>query len=73
LTDILIRNVPEVDVARLDRLAERHGLSRSDFLRQVIAGQRDVAPRRLTLADLERFAQITEDLNDPEIMRGAWE
>ena len=72
VADILIRSVPQEDLARLDRLAERLGVSRSDYLRQVIAGQRDLSARKLTLADLDRFAQATADLNDPDVMRGAW-
>ena len=31
---ILIRNVPETDLVRLDRIAERLGLSRSSYLRR---------------------------------------
>jgi hypothetical protein len=72
VTDVLIRNVPEEDLARVDRIAERLGVSRSDYLKQVIAGQRDVPGRKVTLADLERFAEVAADLNDPEVMRGAW-
>ncbi|MDR0593062.1 MAG: ribbon-helix-helix protein, CopG family [Bifidobacteriaceae bacterium] len=72
MSDILVRNVPEEDVARLDRAAERLGLSRADYLRQLIAGARELPARRVTLADLDRFAAATPDLGDPDVMRQAW-
>jgi hypothetical protein len=72
MANILIRNVPDDDLARLDRAAERQGLSRSDYLRRLIAGQPDVPARKLELADLRKFAAATADLHDPDVMRGAW-
>jgi hypothetical protein len=65
--------MPEEDLARSDGAAERLGLSRSEYLRRLIAGQPDVPVRKLVLADLDRFARGTADLGDPEAMRGAWE
>lgn len=72
MPDVLIRNVPEDDLARIDRAANRLGVSRSDLLRQIIAGQRELPARRLTQADLTRFGELTADLRQPEIRRGAW-
>jgi hypothetical protein len=60
-------------LARLDRLAERFGLSRAEYLRQVIAGRRDLPAKDFTPEDLERFAAATADLLDSAVMRGAWE
>jgi hypothetical protein len=72
VTDVLIRSVSEEDLARLDRAAERAGLSRAEYLRRLIAGQVAVPAQPLTLADLQEFTRATPDLGDPDVMRGAW-
>ncbi|MDR1152075.1 MAG: ribbon-helix-helix protein, CopG family [Bifidobacteriaceae bacterium] len=72
MTDVLIRNVRDDDLARVDRAAERAGLSRAEYLRRVIAEQVDVPTKDLTLEDLRQFTRATTDLDDPDVMRGAW-
>jgi hypothetical protein len=72
VTDLLIRDVPEEDVARIDAHAARLGLSRTEYLRRRLRQEaaRPVGP--VTVADLERFAARFGDLADPEVMRQAW-
>ncbi|OHU99102.1 FitA-like ribbon-helix-helix domain-containing protein [Mycobacterium talmoniae] len=73
MADILIRGVPDDVVEALDAHAQRVGLSRSEYLRRLLTTQRPVDQRSLTVADLARSAQAFADLDDPEVMRRAWE
>ena len=69
VTDILIRDVPDDVVAALDANAQRAGITRAEYLRRVLAEQQGPA---LTRDHLNRFAQRTADLGDPEVMAAAW-
>ena len=69
MTDILIRNVPDEVVAVLDANAQRAGVTRAEYLRRVLAEQRGQA---LTREQLDRFAERTADLGNPEVMAAAW-
>jgi predicted nucleic acid-binding protein len=69
MTDILIRNVPDEVVAVLDANAHRAGVTRAEYLRRVLAEQRG---RALTREQLDRFAERTADLGNPEVMAAAW-
>ncbi len=69
VTDILIRNVPDEVVAALDANAQRAGVTRAEYLRRVLAEQRG---RALTREQLDRFAERTADLGNPEVMAAAW-
>ncbi|MGQ0574655.1 MAG: type II toxin-antitoxin system VapB family antitoxin [Pseudonocardia sp.] len=73
MPDILIRDVPADVLAAVDANAERLGLSRSEFLRRQIAQVAARRPQRCTVEDLRRTAEVFADLDDPEIMRKAWE
>jgi hypothetical protein len=70
--DVLIRDVPAEDLARIDAHAARLGLSRTEYLRRRLRQEaaRPVGP--VTTADLQRFAARFADLGDPEVMRRAW-
>jgi hypothetical protein len=71
--DLLIRDVPAEDLARIDALAAGLKLSRTEFLRRrlhQVAAARSSTP--VTSADLQRFASRFSDLEDPEVMRRAW-
>ncbi|MEV4418874.1 ribbon-helix-helix protein, CopG family [Patulibacter sp. NPDC049589] len=72
MPDVLIRDLPAEDLARLDAHAARQGLSRTEYLRRRLheAAARLDAP--VTAGDLERFAARFGDLADPEVMRQAW-
>jgi hypothetical protein len=70
MTDILIRDVSDDVVAAIDANALRAGLSRTDYLRQVLAG---VSPCAIvTLDHFKRLAVLCADLSDPEVMASAW-
>lgn len=72
MTDVLIRNVPAGDLARIDEHAERMGLSRGEYLRRRIAQDAARGARTVTVSDLERAASLHGDLLDDQIMRDAW-
>lgn len=69
VTDILIRDVPDEVVAALDANAQRAGVTRAEYLRRVLAEQQGPA---VTREHLNRFAERTADLGDPEVMAAAW-
>jgi hypothetical protein len=71
MPDILIRDVPEDAVARIDAAAAQAGLSRAEYLRRVLLAQRGPA-EPITHDHLARFAELTADALDPDVMRGAW-
>ncbi|MFT4187988.1 MAG: ribbon-helix-helix protein, CopG family [Aeromicrobium sp.] len=73
MTDLLIRNVDDDDVHRLDDLARRLGVSRSELLRQELKGlaQRAAVPS-VTRENLERSTALLDDALDDEIMEQAW-
>lgn len=72
MADILIRDVDDDVIARIDGEAERLGVSRSEFLRRelrAISSSRG----RTTRADLNRFSVLAADLLDDDAMAKAWE
>jgi metal-responsive CopG/Arc/MetJ family transcriptional regulator len=72
MTDVLIRDVPDDVLATIDAKAKRVGLSRSEYLRRALEreGAHDAGP--VTLDQLKRVATLAKDLDDPEVMSGAW-
>ena len=72
MSDILIRDVPDDVVAAVDSRAQRAGISRSEYLRRVLARERDATPVAMTIADLEWFADAFADLTDDDVMGAAW-
>lgn len=72
MPDILIRDIPAHDLARIDAHAARLGLSRTEYLRRRLHqdAARPAAP--VTADDLRAFALRFGDLDDPEVMRQAW-
>lgn len=70
MTDILIRDVPEPDIRKIDEKAGNAGISRTEYLRRLIAedARRPVAVTSLRAADFSKFA----DLADDELMTTAW-
>jgi hypothetical protein len=69
MTDILIRDVPDEVVAAVDANAQRSGQTRAEYLRRLLAEQQRPA---LTREQLNRFAERTADLDNPEVMAAAW-
>lgn len=72
MVDILIPDVDDAAIARIDQLADHIGVSRQEYLHQWV---RQLAQRagRTTAADLERFSELAGDLLDDDVMRRAWE
>ena len=72
---ILIRDLPDHVIAAIDANAKRLGLSRNEYLRRQLAGEAraEVSRRRVTVEDLKRLTSLISDINDPEIMAGAWD
>lgn len=68
MTDVLIRNVPDEDLSRIDEHAARLGLSRGEYLRRSISQEARRHSSPLSVSDFDKF----ESLTDEETMRGAW-
>jgi hypothetical protein len=72
VTDILIRDVPEEVLAAIDAKAKRVGLSRTAYLRRALERERVPDAGPVTVEQLERTASLARDLDDPDVMSGAW-
>lgn len=72
MTDILIRGVPDEVLAAIDAKAKRLGLSRAAYLRRALEREGSEAGAPMTLGALERFADLSADLDDPHVMSDAW-
>ena len=72
MTDILIPDVPDKVLATIDNNAKRLGISRVEYVHRLLAQERPIDAEPVTLEHLKNFAQLTADLNDPEVMSGAW-
>jgi hypothetical protein len=70
--DILIRDLPDEVIAAVDALASRLGLSRSEYVRRRLAQDAATAGTIVSTQDLERFAELFGDLDDPSVMSRAW-
>ncbi|MBT8241729.1 MAG: antitoxin [Acidimicrobiia bacterium] len=72
MTDILIRDVPDVVLAAIDAKAKQVGLSRTEYLRRALERERTQSNGPIGIDQLEHLAALTKDLNDPDIMSDAW-
>lgn len=72
MTDILIRDVPDEVLVAIDAKAKRAGLSRSEYLRRTLERERVPDAGVVTVEQLERAASLARDLDDPDVMGGAW-
>jgi Ribbon-helix-helix protein, copG family len=72
MADVLIRDVPDDVIARVDAHAKRLGLSRSEYVRRRLAQDAAVHDTAVSVEDLARFAEAFGDLADPEAMSQAW-
>jgi hypothetical protein len=72
MADLLIRDVPAEDVARIDAHAARLGLSRTEYLRRRLRQEAARSLGPVTTDDLKRFSSRFSDLADDEVMRRAW-
>lgn len=74
MADVLIRGLSDAAVAHIDASAAARGLSRQEYLRRRFETERSEGQPQstLTLDDIRRAADAAADLNDPEVMDGAW-
>lgn len=72
MPDILIRDVPDEVLAAIDAKAKRLGLSRTGYLRRTLERQHQQHVGSVTIDQLERVALLAQDLDDPDVMSGAW-
>ena len=72
VTDILIRGVPDEVIAAIDIKAKRVGLSRNEYLRRTLEGERATGAVPISVEDLKRLAVLAQDLGDPQVMSSAW-
>jgi hypothetical protein len=73
MPNILIRDLSQEAVDRIDAAAANLGLSRNEFLRRQF--ERSTAPvgeRTVTNEDWHRSAEVFADLGDPSVMDAAW-
>lgn len=72
MTDILIRGVPDDVVGAIDARAKRLGISRTEYLRRTLERERVQTTGPVTVEHLVRTASLARDLDDPDVMSGAW-
>lgn len=72
MTDILIRDVPEEVVADIDIKAAKAGVSRTEYLRRILAREQANSQNQVTISSLAEFAETFSDLENPEVMGDAW-
>lgn len=72
MTDVLIRGVDDADLRAIDRQAERHGVSRGEFLRWATKRIARRETIQATTEDLLRSADLARDVLDDEVMGAAW-
>jgi Ribbon-helix-helix protein, copG family len=71
MPDVLIRDVPPEDLARIDAQAARAGLSRNEYLRRRL--RQEARPRAtVRVDDLRAFADRFGDLGAPDVIERAW-
>jgi hypothetical protein len=70
---ILISDLSQVAVDRIDAAAADLGLSRNEYLRRKFEeGDGATSGRTVTAEDRQRSAEVFTDLADPTVMIAAW-
>jgi hypothetical protein len=73
MPNILIRDLSQDAVDRIDAAASDLGLSRNEYLRRKLEGATGpAAERAVTAEDWQRSAEAFADLADPTVMETAW-
>ncbi len=73
MPNILIRDLSQQAVDRIDATAASLGLSRNEYLRRKF--EENISPasdRTVTTEDWQRSAEAFADLADPTVMEAAW-
>jgi hypothetical protein len=73
MPNILVRDLSQEAVDRIDAAAANLGLSRNEYLRRKFEEGVTPAPERtITTEDWNRSAEAFADLADPTVMGSAW-
>ena len=73
MPNILIRDLSQEAIDRIDAEAAHRGLSRNEYLRRKFEeGSGPTGDRRITDEDWQRSAEVFADLADPTVMDAAW-
>lgn len=72
MPDVLIRDVPEAVLAKLDAHAARLRISRAEYIRRRLAADAAISSAHVSTKDLRKFADRFADLADEEVMDTAW-
>ena len=74
MPNILIRDLSQEAIDRIDNAAANLGLSRNEYLRRKLEENTNPASdgRTITDEDWQRSAEVFADLADPAIMDAAW-
>lgn len=73
MPNILIRDLSEQAVDRIDAAAANLGLSRNEYLRRKFEEAVDPSGEQtVTAEDWQRSAEVFADLADPSVMEAAW-
>jgi hypothetical protein len=73
MPNILIRDLSQEAVDRIDAAAAGLGLSRNEYLRRKFEeGTGATGERTVTAEDWQRSAEVFADLADPAVMDAAW-
>jgi hypothetical protein len=73
MPNILIRDLSQEAVDRIDATAANLGLSRNEYLRRKFEeGTGPTGERTVTAEDWQRSAEVFADLADPAVMEAAW-
>jgi hypothetical protein len=70
--DILLRDVPDDVVRAIDASARQLGVSRSEYLRRILARERRITAS-VSTTDFQWFSTTFADLADAEISAKAWQ
>ena len=74
MPNILIRDLSQDAVERIDAAAANLGLSRNEYLRRKLEENSTAATggQSITAEDWQRSAEVFADLGNPAIMDAAW-
>ena len=73
MPSILIRDLSQEAIDRIDAAAANLGLSRNEYLRRKFEeGTSPAGERTVTAEDWQRSAEAFADLGDPTVMDAAW-
>jgi hypothetical protein len=72
MTDVLIRDVDEGDLSRFDRAAAYRGMTRPEYLRLKIRTEPEPVRGQAAWEDVLELVEAVKDVEDPDVMAGAW-